>query len=54
MFFREKEAGFYVVDIDDSDEDELPHVTVKELLELKDDYIKVYIFMIEIIIKLIL
>ncbi|KAL1804911.1 hypothetical protein ACET3Z_027979 [Daucus carota] len=37
---REKEAGFYVVDIDDSDEDELPHVTVKELLELKDDYIK--------------
>ncbi|WOH11283.1 hypothetical protein DCAR_0830764 [Daucus carota subsp. sativus] len=37
---REKEAGFYVVDIDDSDEDELPHVTVKELLELKHDYIK--------------
>lgn len=40
-FCREKDLSFYVLDLEDNDEKEIPKITIKELLTLKEDYLEV-------------
>ncbi|KAK1377746.1 hypothetical protein POM88_024490 [Heracleum sosnowskyi] len=37
---REKDSDFYIIDLDDEDEFEIPLISIKELLMLKEDYVQ--------------